>query len=75
MEVYKLRVDKAIESLENAIEILLKEKSNLELKIKDLNSDNEKLKNLTKSAKIKLDKYIKELEDIRRDHGSSNTSN
>lgn len=75
MEVYKLRVDKAIESLENAIEILLKEKSNLELKIKNLNSDNEKLKNLTKSAKIKLDKYIKELEDIRRDHGSSNTSN
>lgn len=75
MDGYKSRIDKAIGVLENALEVLLSEKAQLATKIELLNRENEKLKGLTKSATLKLDEYIKELEDIRRNHGNSNTSN
>ena len=75
MEAYKAKIDKAMGTIERDLGLLLKDKADLAVEVERLNAENIKLKDLTKSALEKLDRYIKELEDIRKSHVSSNNSN
>jgi hypothetical protein len=74
MEVDKSRIDKAVRDIATGVDLLLQDKVNLVAEVERLSAENSKLKGLTRSALERLDKYIIELENIRKNHVSSNNN-
>ncbi|MES2214760.1 MAG: hypothetical protein V4485_01900 [Pseudomonadota bacterium] len=75
MNDYEARISGAIALIETRVEKLLQENQVLESKIEHLTQENTKLQNKTESVIDKIDDYMKELEEIRRNYGDSNCSN
>ena len=75
MDEYKNRIHKALDHIGQSVVSWQKEKSDLENQIKSLQTENYELKKITNAVASELDKYILEIEEIRRNYGSSNGNN
>lgn len=75
MDEYRNRIHKALDHISNSVVSWQKERADLENQIKSLQTENYELKKITKSVASELDKYILEIEEIRKDYGSSNGNN
>lgn len=75
MKTAEIRIADAIALIETKIEATLKEKVALQHQIAQLTQENTRLKKTVESVISRVDGYLIELENIRRDHGSSNNSN
>lgn len=75
MDDYKNRIQKSLNSIDNAFSSWQKDKELMQIRINKLESENIELKKTTNSVIAELDNYIIEMEKIRQNHGSSNNRN
>lgn len=75
MNNYQDRIFKALEFIDNNSTRLIKERDILKTKLLNLESENKKLKDTTKSVISELENYIEEMERIKKDYVSRNNNN
>lgn len=75
MSHYKERIIKYIEDIDSAVDMMLQDKVKMNEQITTLTEENAQLKEAMRSMMADIDKYILELEEIRKEHVSSNSSN
>ncbi len=71
----KTRIEQAIIKLDQAVTGLLSKNVDLKNEVSELKAENTKLRERTELAISQIDSHLSELERIRRDHGSRNSSN
>lgn len=75
MDHYKERIIKYIEDIERSVDVLIQDKADKNIEITRLTEENTQLKEVVRDMMSDIDKYILELEEIRKQYVSSNSSN
>ncbi len=72
---HKELIIKYIQDIERSVDGLIQDKKDMGVKITHLTEENTQLKEVIRGMMSDIDKYILELEEIRKQYVSSNSSN